>query len=171
MAVKGDFAYLADWRGGLYVSWFGPGVQQDIPTSGGNISSTFDATSYIFPSGTFTDTVTITHTPRYAPNLPSTGRLAATGHSFELRNFAPCCEGALQPTQPFTLTIQYSPEQIIPDFESTLALYSWDGTQWVKEPTSSLDMLNHTVTAHPNHFSTFALLQSQLGVYLPLLRH
>ena len=125
-----------------------------------------------FASGTFTDTVTITHTPRYAPNLPSTGRLAATGHSFELRNFrtiAVRVHSNPLNLSPLTSNIHRSRSSL--HFESTLALYSWDGTQWVKEPTSSLDMLSHTVTAHPNHFSTFALLQSQLGVYLPLLRH
>jgi hypothetical protein len=32
--------------------------------------------------------------------------------------------------------------------EDTLALYYWDGSQWVKEPSSVVDTAANTVTAH-----------------------
>ena len=56
--------------------------------------------------------------------------------------------------------------------EETLALYSWDGSQWVKEPSSVVDTAANMVTAHPNHFSRWAVLGETRRVYLPLvLRH
>ena len=42
--------------------------------------------------------------------------------------------------------------------QETLALYYWDGTQWVKEPSSVVDVNANTVKAIPNHFSTWAVL-------------
>ena len=53
--------------------------------------------------------------------------------------------------------------------ESTLALYSWDGNQWVKEPTSVVSEAANTVTATPAHLSLWAVLGETKWVYLPLV--
>jgi hypothetical protein len=53
--------------------------------------------------------------------------------------------------------------------EETLALYAWDGDEWVQEPTSAVDMANNVVTAAPDHFSVWAVLGQTNRVYLPLI--
>lgn len=53
--------------------------------------------------------------------------------------------------------------------EDSLALYYWDGSQWVREPRSVLDTLANKVTAIPNHFSLQAMLGESRRIYLPLI--
>lgn len=56
-----------------------------------------------------------------------------------------------------------------PARESTLALYAWDGSQWVKEPSSAVDGAANVVTATPDPFSLWAVLGETCRVYLPLV--
>jgi hypothetical protein len=53
--------------------------------------------------------------------------------------------------------------------ESTLGLYSWDGSQWVREPTSSVDAVANRLTATPDHMTPFAVLGETKRVYLPIV--
>lgn len=80
----------------------------------------------------------------------------------------------MQPRLSYTVTITYGPADLTAGrvLSSTLALHLWDGTTWVPESTSRLDVEAYTVTARPNRFSTWAVLGEAMsggGVYLPLL--
>ncbi|MBE3038701.1 MAG: hypothetical protein IMZ62_07805, partial [Chloroflexi bacterium] len=68
-----------------------------------------------------------------------------------------------------TITVQYTDAEEGPAIENTLALYWWDGSQWVKDPSSAVDTAANTVTAQPSHFSRWAVLGETWRLYLPLV--
>ncbi len=72
--------------------------------------------------------------------------------------------------QPYTLTIQYTDAEKGPAIENTLALYYWDGAQWVQEPTGAVNAAANTITATPNHFSFWAVLGQTQRLFLPLIQ-
>ena len=145
-----------------------PVISSVIAGSGGVLTSTFDSTTYLFPSGTFTDTVLITHTVTFS-SVSSSG-LEAIGHSFDVTAVYSGTGQAAQPTRPFTVTIQYTDGQKGVVNESTLAFYYWDGVQWVKELTSRVDVNSNKVTATPSHFSSWIVMGEVRRVYLPLIK-
>ncbi len=49
------------------------------------------------------------------------------------------------------MTVTYDPTELGPTIEATLAIYWWNGTRWLKEPTSGWDGSAHTVTATLEH--------------------
>ena len=54
--------------------------------------------------------------------------------------------------------------------ENSLAFYYWGSDRWVREPTSTVNVDTNTVTATPNHFSSWTVL-GQIGrVYLPTIK-
>jgi hypothetical protein len=54
--------------------------------------------------------------------------------------------------------------------EATLALYYWDGEQWVKETTSLVDVNTNTIMAAPDHFGQWAVLGEAYKLnYLPII--
>jgi photosystem II stability/assembly factor-like uncharacterized protein len=134
---------------------------------GGTTFSSDGSTSLIFPAGAVSATVTITHTPRMASQLPATGEL--TGY----RMFAltavysgSTTPASIVPGARYTITVDYAGAIVVQD--ARLGLYSWDASAWVKEPTSSADYEKRVVTAYPNHFSYFAVLGKSYLVYLPI---
>lgn len=138
-----------------------------IPTSGGVLTSTFDSISYAFGDSTFTDTVIITHTVRLA-SIPSIGELVSAGRFFDITAVYSSTGQPAQPTQPYTITIAYVVSDLV--IEDTLALYTWDGDQWVKDPSSVVDIQTNTLVATPSHFSLWAVLgEARRAVYLPLV--
>jgi hypothetical protein len=172
-----DLAYVADGSGGLFILKLPSPVSASIPTAGGRLTSPFDQTTYTFAAGTFTDTVTITHTLRLSGQVPSTGhsstdsgrRLAGIDHFFEVSAVYSSTGQPAQPIQPYTVTVQYTEVEKGPAIEDTLALYSWNGAQWVSEPSSRLDTDNDTITATPDHFGLWAVLGETRRMWLPLV--
>jgi hypothetical protein len=75
----------------------------------------------------------------------------------------------VQPGQPYAITIGYTDEERGPVIESTLALFSWDGDQWIQEPTSAVDPGAHTITATPDHLSLWAVLGDTHRFFAPLV--
>jgi len=140
-----------------------------IPISGGVFTSTFDSTSYAFANGTFSDTVIVTHTVRFA-DIPSFGEMVGIGHAFDITAVYSNTGQPAQPTQPYTITIHYTDDEKGSVIEDTLALYYWDGNQWVKDMTSVVDVLNNTITVTPSHFSLWAVMGETKRVFLPLVR-
>jgi Tol biopolymer transport system component len=142
-----------------------------IPTSGGMLAASGIVID--FPPNTFTDTVVVTHTARSPGSAPSPGgSLIGVDHFFDMDAIY---EGTGQPAQPapgqtYTVTISYSDEEKGPAIENTLALYYWNASQWVQDPISrTVDAVNNTVIAAPNHLSLWALLGQTRRVYLPLI--
>jgi hypothetical protein len=75
----------------------------------------------------------------------------------------------LAPGQTYAVTVHYTDAEKGPAIEDTLALYAWDGSQWVKEPSSAVDPVAKTVTATPDHLSLWAVLGETRWVFLPLV--
>jgi Leucine-rich repeat (LRR) protein len=160
-----------------------PPVSAQVGLSGGTLSSEGDGTTYTFAPGTFgapvraasatAGAVTVTHTPVQVDAAPPTGSLAGIRHFYDA-DARDAGGQSVQPLLPYTVTITYGPADLSAGrvLSSTLALYLWNGTAWVQEPTSRLDVEAYTLTATPSHFSTWAVLgeaRSRSGVYLPLL--
>ena len=55
-----------------------------------------------------------------------------------------------------------------PAIEGTLALYRWDGSQWVKELSSVVDVDANTVTATPDRLGLWAVLGETRRLFLPV---
>ena len=144
-----------------------PVIPAVIPTSGGMLTSTFDSTTYVFPPGTFTDTVLITYTVTFSSATSSS--LVGIGHSFDVTGIYSGTGQTAQPTEPYTITVQYTDGQKGVVVESTLAFYYWSGSQWIKEPSTD-DASSNTVTAIPSHFSAWIVLGEVRRVYLPLIK-
>lgn len=147
-------------------------VAAEIPTSGGSLTSTIDSIIYTFPSNTFADTATVTHTIRFQSDQTTTGDLVGVNRFFETAGVYSDTGRPALPTGPYTVTIQYTDAGARAVIESTLALYSWNGGQWAKEPTSIVHPDANTVVATPSHFSPWAVLGETRRVFLPsILKH
>lgn len=169
--VSGDLIYVADGSEGVQILRLRslPTTSALIPPTGGVLTASTSATTYIFPSGAFTTSVTISHTDHFPGSFPLTGNLFDIQHTFDVSAISLADGQPLQPASPYTLTVQYTSAERGIVIENTLALYFWDGTQWVREATSALDVAAHTVTATPDHFSLWAILGASNRVFIPLL--
>lgn len=144
------------------------GIQGIVPPEGGVLSSFADTTNYTFPTGTFTDTVVITHTPLSPMVLPGFGELTGAGHFFNLE--ATLDGQPIEPSQPYTMTIGYTDAELGFVMEHTLGLYYWNGGTWVSEPNAVVDMLKNTIVATPDHFSNWAVLGVPYKlIYVPII--
>ena len=77
---------------------------------------------------------------------------------------------ALQPEQPFTLTVTYTDAAIGLVDETTLVLYRWTGNAWVVESGSQVDPANNRVTATPSQSGLWMLAATVPGrLYLPVM--
>ncbi len=112
----------------------------------------------------------VAHAP--ASGAPPEGDLTRVGRTFKIvAAYSDTGQPAqIAPGQTYTLTALYTDAERGAAIEDTLALYSWDGSQWVKEPGSVVDAANHTVTAWPDHFSLWTVLGETRRSFLPLIR-
>jgi len=168
MAVDGNFIYISSNVTGLYVLWAAEQASGMISSSSGSLTSPNDGILYTFPDNAFNQPVKVTHTPLFQGNLPGNGALVPAGYAYQVD--ATAGGTPIQPALPYTVTVPYDPytPTII---ESTLALYYLDGATWVKEPTSVVDTNAKTITAHPNHLSTWAVFGEALHLYFPVINH
>jgi peptide/nickel transport system substrate-binding protein len=143
---------------------------QATAEEGGGVQSNDGRTTIALGSGVVTDTVTLSLTPWVIE--PPGGNLSGTGHAFDLTAvYSDTGQPAgLQSGASYGLSVEYS-EAELPDLvrEETLALFHWDGSQWLPEPSSDVDPGNDVVTATPDHFSVWAVLGEIEHVYLPLV--
>jgi hypothetical protein len=142
-------------------------VEETIGTGGGGLTSYDGDTEITIPAGTFDEDVILTHAPSYG--MPPGGDMAGFGLVFNLEAVYAGSGLPASPSQPYQISISYSEDDlgIIP--EGTLALYYWDGDQWVKKPTSVVDTDLNTITATPDHFSNWSVLGEVERTYLPLI--
>lgn len=76
-----------------------------------------------------------------------------------------------EPQGTYELELQYSDLERGLVVEDSLALYYWDGTEWVKEPSSNVDGDENVLNASPSHFSLWAVLGETYTTYLPAVGH
>jgi len=76
-------------------------------------------------------------------------------------------------SNPMTITIEYEDEDVAGIDESTLTLYTWNGSQWVDaEPCGGYirDLYNNILKIIICHFSDYVLLgERQYTIYLPII--
>lgn len=170
VAVDGDLVYVADSIGGLVILWFAPPTTASISAGGGSLVGPFDGTTYTFAPGTFTDTVTVTHTPRFFGAISSTGELTGIRHFFETTAVYSAGGQPAQPLLPYTVTVEYSDSEQAYAVEETLGLWAWDGQAWGQAGIDgAVEVAENRVIAHVDHFSLFGVLGQARRVFLPLL--
>jgi peptide/nickel transport system substrate-binding protein len=138
--------------------WRDTSVSETIDPSGGSLTSYDGHTVLEFPAGALTSTVVMTLTP--VSTAPLGRDLASIGRSYELSAvYLDTGEPArLAPGYTYSVTAHYSAADVAAVDESRLALFSWNGSQWAREPSSQVHLGNMTVTTTPDHFSLWAVL-------------
>jgi Tol biopolymer transport system component len=144
-----------------------------IPVGGRLLSGAGNA-AITFMSGSLPEPAQVTLTGVVgAVMLPAGLPLADVGRGFDLYALANDDDLPTQtdPAHPYTIVVDYSSGHG-PVLESSLALYAWhaDVCTWVPQ-TSSLNMVDHTVTASDvQQLGLFALRGDTYPVFLPLIR-
>lgn len=166
--LSGNYIYAAS-SDGLWTFWYAPTKTATIPTTGGNFEVQGDDLMYGFAADVFTSTTIISHTAIQPSAAPSTGALVDLGRFFS--NEVAQAGGApnVDLAKPYTMTISYDTALLGPMIENTMAFYYWDGSRWVREPTSQLEKSSHTLSASPNRLSMWAILGESRHAYLPFL--
>ncbi len=137
------------------------------PAQGGQLASMDGNTTFIIPSEAFAEPTRLTYTS--SQTVKDTGALAGAGYSFDLTAVVSDTGETAQliPGATYTTIITYT--TIGPAIEDTLALYWWDGSQWVKESSSVVDSAADSITAHPDHLSLWAVLGETNRLFLPVV--
>jgi hypothetical protein len=176
--VKGNSIYVAS---GFYIlRTLREKLTVTIPPSGGALIPDTSPVEIVFPSGAFTQTAQVTY--RHFLLDENTASLVGIHQTFELSAVlsgtfqsrgtiycTPTTDCAPTTGQTFTMTMPYTATQLGPVIESTLAFYYWDGTQWVRDPNSHLDMAQHILSLNTDRFTMWAVLGETRRVYLPVV--
>jgi hypothetical protein len=169
--VAGNYVYAGS-ANGLYIL---RSLQEVVTTSiapiGGNLSASKGNLNLIFPSGAFTKTTDVTYKHLLADE--NTGDLRGVNATFQLTALEADTKqrATLAPDTTYTITFSYTNTNHTPIIENTLALYYRDNHQWVKAPTSVLDMSNKMITATSNQLTFWAVLGETKRLYLPVIFH
>jgi len=140
-----------------------------VATTGGELFSWLDHTTYEFPNGTFTTPVTVTHSLRTPIQSADSYPLLPLGYAFKLTVVDSTTALPVQPERPYRLTVQYTDAELGVVIESTLALHGWDGQQWVKEPSSIVEAATHRIIATPTHTAQWVVLGNTYRLLLPVI--
>jgi hypothetical protein len=141
-------------------------VNQAINQGGHTLLNSWDGTiQFDFPPGSLAGAGTITYQRNNQP--PGAYTRSGIGKAYDLSSTS-----ALASDATYSVTITYTDMDDFGIKSGTLALYAWDSglSQWVKEPSSQLNAANHTITASPNHLSTWAVLGDADWIFLPAVR-
>jgi hypothetical protein len=139
-------------------------VTATVTPQGGSIALLDGSVEVQFAAGAFANPVAVFLQPQVGQ--PTSGLLDIDRY-FEV---GVASKGGENPAQASIIQIQYRNHEIVGLYEASLGLYRWNGAQWVKEQSSSVDTANNTVTAAPDHLGRFAVLgEPAIPVYLPLL--
>jgi hypothetical protein len=157
--------------------WAGSTIYQDqavlpttsiqvIPSGGGSLDVAGSGVHYAFPSGVFTQTVqVVSFLPDQSELPPTDGRFKIIPAHHILAETS-VDQVLVDPAAAYTVTLSYA-DQAVGGLENSLAFYSWDGHQWLKEPTSHVDTDANVLTATPDHFSLWAVMIDGRRMYLP----
>jgi oligopeptide transport system substrate-binding protein len=137
--------------------------------TGGTLTSHLGDTVIDIPANAIANVINITISS--VSRQRAVGPVTGIGHMFDVTAvFTPSGDPAvLEPGKTYNLTVYYTDQERGPVKEDTLALYSWDGANWVKEPSSVVNGAANTVNATPDHFSLWAVLGETKVAYLPLV--
>lgn len=166
---RSNYAYVADGRSGVSVfALLRDRWTTTVEPEGGSLISPSGDVALIFPTGAFADTVELAYR-RLLTDQESTD-LAGIGHLLEVTGayVATGRVAGVESGQSYSMALRYSDDDSGPVVEETLALYRWDGEQWVLEPSSAVHPVSNTVTASPEHLGLFCVLGEARWHYLPL---
>jgi len=142
-------------------------ISNPIGPEGGMLD--LDGITIEFDVDTFADLVNIVYQKLNAPTLP-TG-LVGVGVYYNLSAVLGGAE--VQPDTSYLITLTYNPANLpTGTLEKDLALYYKNASgNWVKEPTSEVDEAANTISAEPDHFSSWAIMapSSSKKVFLPIV--
>lgn len=129
-----------------------------ISPAGGYLDAASGNASFNVPAGSFADTVELTYRHLFYDE-PSVD-LLAIGRTFELTAVYSCTDNVapLADGQVIAMTLNYSEAEIGPAIEDTLALYFWDGSEWVRESSGQLNTEDNLINATVNHLGLWAIL-------------
>jgi hypothetical protein len=147
VVVKDGYIYLADFPYGVQVLKFIPPATGRVPTTGGGFTTAPDAVRYDFPPGSFSFDALVKHQPLSASGVPPSSLLFPKIGPFFSVSAKDSIGNTLKVKQAFTITIPYSDEGLSLNQEKALGLYTWDGRQWLLEPSSQVDTGANTITA------------------------
>ncbi len=149
--VSGDGSPIAD----VFVRDWSTS-NHDQPAGGGSLSAWGDGTAITFPSGTFGSPVVVTFSALPEHTWPA-GRSGGHQPLLDLSGVYAGTSNAAQPTVRYVLTIQYTmPDQRV--IESHPGVVLLVRRRLVKEPTGVLNAATNTITAQPDHFSSWTVL-------------
>jgi hypothetical protein len=168
IAASRDLVFSQGSEAGVEILRWVTRTVAEVGSGGGTLESTGDRTAYDLPAGVFPETVTVVHDTRFQFGLPDIGKKMGIQHAFENRAIS---EGGepIQPLAPYSLTIRYSQAEEGPAIEGTLALYYWDGEEWLPEPSAETNTAANRITASPDHFGLFAVLGETHRLYFPFM--
>jgi len=167
--VADGYAYVTEFEEALRIFRFLPTASASIPVAGGTLHSATDNTTYTFPALAFSDTVTVHHVLPVPAAISGTPSLAGINHAFVVNAVYQDTGQPAHPNRSFTVTVGYSDAEKGPAIEGTLALYRWDGTRWVREPSSMVHPEANTVTAALDRFGLWAVLGETRRMFLPVV--
>lgn len=173
LTVQDGLIYVADGAGGLTIlSVFEP-VSAIIPPTGGTLSSAIDGTSYIFPAGSFTDTVIVTHNYRFPESvLAPPVDLIGINHFFEITAVYSSTNqpAELAPGAIYTVTVQYDDTDVGAAIEDTLLLYYQGDEEWQDDfVASDLDIDTNQLVTTLDHFSIWGVMGETNRIFLPIV--
>jgi sugar lactone lactonase YvrE len=162
--ATGSLFYESVMNAGLYAYWAAPTTEANLTNASQTLdSSAVDGTIYRL-NGASPAPVTLLHIPVFSGNTPSApSGLRTIGHAYSAFARNPDNDQpvtTLSGGATYTVSIQYTDAEIAGLNENSLAFYSWNGSQWVKELSSTVNADTNTLTATPNHFSLWTVLGS-----------
>ncbi|MCB9135190.1 MAG: hypothetical protein H6636_07175 [Anaerolineales bacterium] len=143
----------------------------EIPPEGGSFTSSLDQTTFTFPAGTFTETVTLTYVPLFDAQAPDSSELVPIRHTFGVSAVYTANGQPAHPTDSPVFMVSYTDAELGVVMENTLAIYRWDGTQWEREPWSTLDVENNGLVTAFEQFSLWAVMGETNHLFLPVVHH
>lgn len=167
--VDGNDIYVAGSNGLYILRVLQEVITAPIGPAGGRLASAAGDVQLIFPSSALTQTAEVTY--KRLLQDQDTASLIGIGTTFDISAVYSGThqQAALAPGETFSLTLTYTSTQLGPVIEDTLAFYSWDGSQWVREASSRLDTSHHVLTAASNKFTLWAVLGETKRTNLPVI--
>lgn len=146
-----------------------PLITSTLPITGGIFTAPLEYTDYAFASGTFSTTAIFTHAPRHPLSMPSSYPLVSIyDHTF-VNEATDTSGNLLEPTQPYTLSISYLPEELKLVPPETIGLYYWNGSVWELENTAVVDVDKYRITATPSRLGWWTVAGIPYRQHLPLI--
>lgn len=139
-------------------------IETPIPPGGRVVQA--DTVTATFGPGTFQEEIYLSYVPLNGAEMPSVSIAQPVSPPFKLA--AVDNQGvSIQPTQRYTLTVEYDDSGMTPLAEASLQLMRWNDGAWQTEPTE-VDVQNNIVAATPQAFGTWLIAAPfKHGLFLP----